>query len=47
MSQKHLAVLPEQDQISWLEGRNDKYTVYRIHLTVPINKQPECRYRVQ
>ena len=47
MSQKYLAVLPEQAQISCLEGRNDKYTVYRIHRTVPINKQPECRYRVQ
>ena len=46
MSQKHLAVLPEQDQISWLEGRNDKYTVYRIHRTVPLinNRNVDIAY---
>ena len=47
MGQKNLAVLPGQAQILRLEGRNDKYTVHRIHRTVLINKQPECRYSVQ
>ena len=44
---KIMAVLPRQAQISWLEGGNDKYTLHHIHRTVLINKQPECRYRVQ
>ena len=42
-----VAVLPGQAQISWLEGRNDKYTrndtVHRIRIfwtTILINKQP-------
>ena len=42
-----VAILLGQDQISRLEGRNDKYTVHCIHRTVLINKQPECRYGVQ
>ena len=44
---KNLAVLQGLAQISWLEGCNDKYTVHRIHHTVLINKQPECKYHVQ
>ena len=41
------AVLPGQAQISWLEGRNQNYTVRRIQRNVLINKQPESRYRIQ
>ena len=32
-----LAVLPGRAQISCLKGRNNKYTVHRIHRTVLIN----------
>ena len=36
-----VAVLPGQAQISWLEGRNDKYTYkYIFWTTILINKQP-------
>ena len=44
---KNLAILQGLAQISWLKGRNDKYTIYRIQHTVLINKQPKCRYHVQ
>ena len=51
MRQKNLilAVLTGQAQISWLDGRNHKYTVQRIRIswtTVRIDKQPEWN-RVQ
>ena len=45
-----VAVLSGQAKIAWLKGRNDKYTVHRIHISwtnVLINIQPECKYRVQ
>ena len=42
-----LAILSGQAQILWLDGRNDKYTVHRIHRTVLIIKQLECRYHIQ
>ena len=41
-----VAILLGLAQISYLEGGNDRYAVRHIHLTVLINKQPECRYRV-
>ena len=34
---KGVAVLQGLAQISWIEGRNDKYTVHRIHRTVLMN----------
>ena len=34
---KGVAVLQGLVQISWIEGRNDKYTVHRIHRAVLMN----------
>ena len=45
-----VALLSGQAQISWIEGRNDKYTEQHIRIswtTVLNNKQLECRYRVE
>ena len=47
-----VAILSGQAQIPWLEPGpyNDKYPVHRIRIsltTAVINKQSECRYRVQ